>query len=143
MTVGDVVYADTSALAKLIVDEPESATLRDWLRAHGVGDDLLLVTNTIGAVELRRVAARLGQRFADTATRLLARVGVLELTPQSLDLAANLPPHALSTLDALHVSSASLLADLRSVVAYDPRLLDAAEAWGLPIAAPGARMSGR
>jgi hypothetical protein len=52
--------------------------------------------------------------------------------------AARLPPSTLRTLDVLHVSSAATLIDLHAFVAYDARLLEAAGALGLPLAAPGA-----
>ena len=61
-------YLDTSALAKMVVLEPESADLRQWLRDR---DTASVVTNSIGVVELRRLAARISQQALSTAVLLL------------------------------------------------------------------------
>jgi uncharacterized protein len=127
-------YLDTSALAKLVVSEPESVHLRHWLREHG---SVPLVTNSIGVVELRRLAARISQEALSTAVRLLARISVVGLTADALTLAAEIPSPEVRTLDALHIASAALLSDLQSVVTYDVRMGTAAIAYGLPVAAPG------
>ena len=128
------IYLDTSAMAKLIVSEPETAALRTWLRHRA---DRYLVTNVIGAVELARLAARVGQDAAAAAVTLLGRVGLLQLTPGSLALAGQLPPPELRTLDALHVASAAELADLQALVTYDHPMAAAASGYGLPVESPG------
>jgi predicted nucleic acid-binding protein len=127
-----VIYADTSALAKLVVAEAETPALRRWI-SH---QEARLVTNAVGVVELRRLAARVSQQAVDTATRLLARIDRLALTPAALTLAAQLPPAELRTLDALHLGSAAELLDLQVVLSYDRRLADAAAGYGLPVVAP-------
>ena len=128
------VYLDTSALAKLLVREKESAALRAWLAARR---DVPRLTNVVGAVELQRLAARVSPAAVERAVRLLARVDRLELTPEALTRAAALPPPDVRTLDALHIASAAELDDLSAVVAYDRRLLAAAEGYGLPVESPG------
>ena len=128
------VYLDTSALAKLVVAEDESPHLRRWL---GERRSVPLVTNTIGVVELRRLAARINQQTLSTAVRLLARISVVDLTPDALTLAAEIPPPEVRTLDALHVASAALVSDLDFVVTYDGRMVTAATAFGLPVVTPG------
>ncbi len=131
---GVAIYLDTSALAKLVVSEPESAPLRHWLREHG---PVPLVTNSIGVVELRRLAARINQEALSTAVRLLARISVVSLTADALTLAAEIPPPEVRSLDALHIASAALLSDLQTVVTYDVRMGTAAITYGLLVAAPG------
>ena len=128
------VYLDTSALAKLVVAEHESPHLRRWL---GERKSAPLVTNSIGVVELRRLAARVNREALSTAVRLLARISVVGLTPDALTLAAEIPPPEVRTLDALHVASAALVSDLDFVVTYDGRMVTAATAFGLPVVAPG------
>jgi len=128
------VYLDTSALAKLVVAEAESPHLRRWL---GERRSVPLVTNSIGVVELRRLAARINQQTLSTAVRLLARISVVDLTPDALTLAAEIPPPEVRTLDALHVASAALVSDLDFVVTYDGRMVTAATAFGLPVVTPG------
>ncbi len=88
-------------------------------------------------VELRRLAARISQEALSTAVLLLARIGVLGLTPEALALAAEIPPPEVRTLDALHIASAAQLSDLQAVVTYDLRMTAAAARYGLPVAAPG------
>jgi predicted nucleic acid-binding protein len=53
--------------------------------------------------------------------------------------AAAFPDPTLRSLDAIHLATAQRLgADLQAFVTYDKRLLTAAEAYGLPVASPGA-----
>jgi predicted nucleic acid-binding protein len=127
-------YFDTSALAKLVVAEAESTTLREWM---GARPQAPRITNSVGVVELHRLAARAGQSAQSAAVRLLARIDQLALTPAALSLAAALPPPEVRTLDALHVASASELIDLEAIVTYDARMLAAAAGLGLPVASPG------
>jgi predicted nucleic acid-binding protein len=62
----------------------------------------------------------------------------VQLTYGLLDAAANLSV-PLRSLDAIHLASALRLGtDLRAFVAYDERLLFAAEQVGLAVVAPGA-----
>ena len=128
------IYLDTSALAKLVVSEPESAHLRQWLRERR---SVPLITNSIGVVELRRLAARISQEALSTVVRLVARISVVGVTPDALALAAEIPRPEVRTLDALHIASAALLSDLQSVVTYDARMGTAAIAYGLQVATPG------
>lgn len=128
-----MIYADTSALAKLVVAEAETPALRHWISQQ---DNPRLVTNAVGVVELRRLAARVSQQAVDTATKLLGRIDRLALTPAALALAGHLPPAELRTLDALHLASAAELLDLEVVLSYDRRLADAAVDYGLPVVAP-------
>lgn len=127
-----MIYADTSALAKLVIAETETPALRRWIAEQ----DASLVTNSIGVVELRRLAARVSQQAVDTATVLLARIDRLALTPAALALAGQLPPAEVRTLDALHIASAAELLDLRAVLTYDRRMAEAAAGYGLPVQFP-------
>lgn len=127
-------YLDSSALAKLIVVEAESAALRSWL---GERRDQPLMINALGAVELRRLASRVSQEATTAAVLLLARIDLLSLTQTALSAAAQLPPPAVRTLDAVHVASAAEIGDLQALVTYDNRMRAAAHGYGLPVAAPG------
>jgi len=66
------------------------------------------VTNTVGAIELARLTARVSQEAAAAAVVLLGRVDLMELTPASLALPGQLPPPEVRTLDALHIASARI-----------------------------------
>lgn len=127
-----MIYADTSALAKLVIAEAETPALRGWISRQ----DARLVTNAIGVVELRRLAARVSQQALDTATLLLGRIDRVSLTPAALALAGQLPPPEARTLDALHIASAAELLELRAVLTYDRRMAAAATAYGLPVESP-------
>ncbi len=127
-----MIYADTSALAKLLVAEAETPALRDWISRQ----DARLVTNSIGVVELRRLAARVSQQALGAATVLLGRIDRLVLTPAALALAGELPPPEVRTLDALHIASAAELSDLRVLLTYDRRMAEAATHYGLPVESP-------
>ncbi|MEJ7795460.1 MAG: type II toxin-antitoxin system VapC family toxin [Nocardioides sp.] len=108
-----MIYLDTSALAKLIVVEDESAALAGWLDER---PDELLATSVLGRVELLRAARRRGPEAVARALGLLA----------------------VRSLDALHLASASSLGpELTALVAYGERLLAGARALGLVAVAPG------
>ncbi len=127
-------YFDTSALAKLVIAEKESAALRSWIAARPTTPR---VTNSIGVVELQRLAARVSQAALMAAVQLAARIDQLQLTPIALVRAAQLLPPEVRTLDALHIASASELRDLEALVTYDLRMIAAATDYGLPVACPG------
>lgn len=131
-------YFDTSALAKLVLAEEESEALREWV---GARPGTPRITNAVGVVELQRLAARVSQSALGAAVQLLARIDQLDLTPTALSRAAQLPPPEVRTLDALHLASASELADLEALVTYDVRMISAAVAYGLPVASPSGSTS--
>ena len=128
------IYFDTSALAKLVVDEAETEALRSWI---GLRRDSSRVTNVVGVVELQRLAARIGQAEFGVAVQLLARIDQLDLTPTAVAAAARIPPPAVRTLDALHIASASELADLEAMLTYDVRMISAAQDYGLQVMSAG------
>lgn len=128
-----MIYADTSALAKLIRREDETDALRDWL-AKSSQD---VCTNSIGSIELRRAAGRIGPDFSAAASRLLNRIRIVSLSAEAVELAGRIPPVELRTLDSLHLASASLLPDLEALLTYDIRMIDSGRAWGLPVQSPG------
>jgi uncharacterized protein with PIN domain len=57
-------YLDTSALVKLVCEEPESEALRRWF----VSDAQPKVTSDISRTELIRAVRRLGQNFNSTSS---------------------------------------------------------------------------
>lgn len=126
------VYLDTSAAAKLLVDETESDALAAYLDEAGAERDL--VSSALLETELRRLAVRLGlDQLA--VTDLLARVDLVD-PPRSLFHEAGLLPGThLRSLDALHLATA-LRVDADTLIAYDARLLDAARSLGLRVHSP-------
>lgn len=124
-------YVDTSALAKIITTERESDALRVALRGRR------LVSSAIASTELLRVGLRLGPSHMEAARRVLDGVHLLASTPSRLRRAGLLEPSHLRSLDALHVVSAlDLVDEVGAFVAYDRRLLEAAQLHGLSTSSP-------
>ncbi|MPV50374.1 PIN domain-containing protein [Pseudactinotalea sp. HY160] len=130
------VYVDTSALGALLVDQPESAALLDWLDRTSAA----LVSSDLLETELRRLAMREGLEQVDV-TRLLDGVALAALDRAVYRSAGYLPMPYLRTLDALHLEAALRL-DASAVLTYDHRLGDAARAAGLDVIAPGRAHAG-
>lgn len=127
------VYVDTSAAAKLLVHEPETAALTEWLD-HALGDEILLVSSLLLETELRRFA----QRTAITqgaVTDLLQMINLTELPPSLFHEAGILPGDGLRSLDALHLASAARIG-VAGLVTYDARMAEGARALGIPLHQP-------
>jgi predicted nucleic acid-binding protein len=127
-----LIYIDTSALLKLVVDEPESEALRAYLSDRGP-----LVTSALSVTELLRAARRIAPSFEAPARALLDGLTLVEISRPILEAAALLHPPVLRTLDAIHLATALTQgAALEVVVTYDVRLRDAARAGGLDTDSP-------
>ena len=126
-----LVYADTSALGALLVLQPETRALLDWLdqtRARLVSSDLL-------ETELRRMAVREGRDHAKVSA-ILDGVSLAALDRATYRSAGFLPMPYLRTLDALHLEAAIRL-DVDAILTYDKRLGDSAGEVGFDVIAPG------
>ena len=130
-----MIYLDSSALLKLLVEEPESAALAAWLSAHA---DSPMVSSELAKVEVLRACRRVSPGAVPAARRLLAQLDLIPLTSDLVDDAADIGEISLRSLDAIHLASAlSIRSDMSSFVAYDLRLGDAAVAVGLELLSPG------
>jgi predicted nucleic acid-binding protein len=130
-----VIYCDSSALVKLVVDEPESDALEAWLATQP--DDAHLVSSVLARTEVVRAVSRYGQEWIEAATELLKSVAVVELDGTLADDAARFDPPELRSLDALHLASALRLGQaLTAFVAYDLRLAESAGTRGLTVQSP-------
>ena len=128
-----VTYADSSALVKLVVDEPESTKLRRWLRRRE-----RVASSALARVEVARAVSALGDVGNRQLEAVLDRVELVRITDEILDIASGLEPSDLRSLDAIHLATASLFGNhLASVVTYDRRMTVAARARGWNIDAPG------
>lgn len=129
------VYLDSSALVKLVVEEPESPSLRRYLRRR-----LPRVSSAIARVELLRAVREDGAQACSRAERLLAGLRLVRLDDDLLHEAARLDPRVLRSLDAIHLSCARRLGrDLESLVTYDARMRQAALLLRIPVESPGPR----
>lgn len=133
-----VVYADTSALVKLVVREAESDALEAAL-----DDAAELATSVVTTIELARAVARARAESSATVADEWAVLAVISataeipLTDEVRAAAATVAPVELRTLDAIHLASALTLGEhLASVLTYDERLQHAATELGLAVLAP-------
>lgn len=133
-----VAYFDSSALVKLVVDEPgsdDAALLWDGADA--------VITSRVAHAEVRAAlaAAHRNGRLEETDLRAAQAawdtfrqaLRLVEVTPQLEENAGDLAErHALSGFDAIHLASALTLTGLPTIVAtWDLRLLRAARSAGL------------
>jgi predicted nucleic acid-binding protein len=126
-------YADAAALAKLIVDEPESAALAACVD----GQRLVLVSSMIVRVEVTRaVRVSAEPARAGELQQLFDRVTFVPPDERLLVLAATLGDKRLRSLDAIHLASAVSYGTHQMLV-YDQRLAEAAEAAGIRALSPG------
>jgi uncharacterized protein len=126
------VYVDTSALARVILEEPgNDAVLRDLGRFDQ------RVASRLLAVELRRVGRRSGA--AEEVDRLLSRVSLIPLDDDVLAAAGTIEPAAVGTLDAIHLATAMRLREagrLDALMTYDKQLAHAAREHGIEVLSP-------
>jgi predicted nucleic acid-binding protein len=130
-----LVYLDSSALVKLVVREPESQALIEFLRDRPDRVSSALVLAEVPRA-LRR--ARLGTAVRRRAREILARVALVDIDRRALTFAAAIDPPTVRTLDAIHLATALVLReDLRALVTYDRRLAASAERADLQVQRPG------
>ena len=133
-----MIYMDTSALAKLLIAEPETPELHTWLAAQ-IDQGESAATSALGRVELMRTVARYGDiGQADRARYLLDGLDILPLTEPIMTLAESLGPATLRSLDAIHLAAAAYVGqELTVVVTYDHRLMNGCRDIGIATASPG------
>lgn len=130
-----MIYLDSSALLKLLHEEPESAALADWL-TNQTGTPLL--SSELANVEVIRACRRMNPDAVPEARLLLAGLDLIPLSGAVIAEAADIGQPTLASLDAIHLASAlSVCEDLSSFIVYDHRLSEAASTAGLKLLAPG------
>ncbi len=129
-------YFDTSAVAKLLLDERESEDVRRWV-AHAAVEP---VSSLLLETELRRVAwqQELGQHHV---TAVLGHFELYEVPPWEWRAAGLIPGRALRSLDAIHVAAA-IRVEADALVSYDERMIEAASLMGLAVVQPGVDRDG-
>lgn len=126
-------YVETSAAARLLVEEAESAALAAHLDRLAERD-VRLLSSVLLETELRRLAVRVDLSQA-AVSRVLEGIDLLEPDRSLYHQAGILPGRHLRSLDALHVAAA-LRVDATAFIAYDRRQCEAADAVGLLVVAP-------
>lgn len=131
-----MIYFDSSALMKLVVREPESQALREFLRGQG---KVPQVSSLLAMTEIHRGLLRI-EAAADIrqqAAEVLDGLVLLPVGRPVLEHASLVPGRHLGSLDAIHLASAQRLRSaLTAFVSYDRRLCAAAREGGLPTEAP-------
>ena len=133
-----MIYLDSAAVVKLVVAEPESPALVDWLNAR---EDVPRFTSALAEVEVARAIRRAAPEAVGRVPRVLDRMYRLEIDANVRAVAAAFDDPLLRSLDAIHLATALRLADendtrLDAFVTYDKRLLEAARRADLPTASP-------
>ena len=141
-----MIYLDTCALMKLVHPEPETRTLRDFLKSRV---QVPKFTATVALAELPRAVRRANHDQAgrasefleaerEQAQRLLDTLQMVDVTRAVLADAGVADGPFLRTLDAVHlVAAARIRAGLSAFVTYDKKLASAAQQAGLPVLSPG------
>jgi uncharacterized protein len=125
-------YLDSSAILKLVVAEPESAALRNFLRRRRPW-----VSSALARTEVLRALLPFGETGVRKGLSVLGRIDLVRISTPLLHDAGTLRPPELRPLDAIHLATALRLGeDLARFVAYDTRLADAARAVGLTVDSP-------
>jgi predicted nucleic acid-binding protein len=128
------VYLDSSAIVKLVVREPESGVLFEWL---GAWPERL--SSIIARAEVLRALQRAGagELARARALNVLSRIALIDIDRSLLYVASDLGPPELRTLDAIHLATAlSVRSDLAGLVTYDERLAAAATRSRIAVWAP-------
>jgi predicted nucleic acid-binding protein len=129
-----LIYLDSSALVKLVLSEPESAALAGWLAERA---DIPLASSIVHRTEVSRAVWRANPSQLPRSYRQMRGVEIIALSRVIAESAGTVTPHGLRSMDAIHLASAlAIRNDLDAFVAYDKRLLAAAQDAGLPTASP-------
>ena len=125
-------YLDSSAIVKLVVEEPQSVALRWYLRRRRP-----LVSSALARAEVFRALLLEGEAGMARGHAVLARIDLIRVNDRVLNAAGALLPPDLRSLDAIHLATAAQLGqDLGQVVTYDERMADAARHLGMKAASP-------
>ena len=126
-------YLDTSAVAKLVLRERGSATMRRWAESHAEE----LCSSDILRVELQRAVRRHAPHLMAQVRTILNAILLTTVSTEMYERAARVDPPLLRALDALHLVAAMELGDeLEAIVTYDERLVEAAAANGIATLGP-------
>lgn len=138
-----VAYVDTSALGRVLLNEPDKAAIE--LAFEEIDE---VASSRLLWIELRRLARRWEARTAaagepqqvsQLAEELLRPIAAIPMEESLLANAEVIRPASVASLDAIHLATAVHLAEvspLNVIVTYDRRLAEGARAHGLEVLAP-------
>ncbi len=129
-----MIYFDASALLKLLFEETDSAALALWMSEREGNPK---ISSEIVRVEVIRSTRRLDDGMLPAARVLVSQLDLIPLSSGLMNDAADAGEPLLRSLDAIHLASAlSIGSDLTGFIAYDYRLVLAAEAAGIAVTQP-------
>jgi uncharacterized protein len=127
-------YVDTSAVAKLLVEETNSKAFADFYDTHA---DDEWISSTLLRIELARAVVRARPALLAEAQDLLAAFTYVAIDDDVVESAMNEPDRTLRPIDAIHLATARILGpELEAFVTYDDRVLKAASDAGISTASP-------
>lgn len=130
-----IVYVDTSAAMKLLVEEAESEALADHLERSRESASDTLVASLLLHAELHCASNRRPDDIRpDAVADVLSTLALIDVENGDL-MTAPLLPGRLRSADAIHLATA-LRVDARAMVVYDEELRSAAAAAGLGVLSP-------
>jgi uncharacterized protein len=127
-----VVYVDTSALGRSLLEEPDKPAIERELETFASR-----ISSSLLRVELRRLGFR--RNMLNRVDPLLASISLIPLDEQILAAAETLTPSTVATLDAIHLATAVRLTEageLNALMTYDKRLADGAREHGIMVLSP-------
>ena len=125
-------YVDTSALGRILLEEPDAPAIRLGLKAFDKW-----ISSRLMQVELRRLGLRI--RLPGRADALLRDIGLMPLDETILHAAETIDPPNVATLDAIHLATVRRLHSddlLDAVMTFDSRLAEGARHHGIAVVAP-------
>ena len=129
-----MIYLDSAAVVKLAHAEPASAALRSWLDERA---EIQWISSVLTEIESFRALARYAPGAVSRLPAVLDQIDLIDLDQGTRMLAQTATPATVRSLDAIHLGTAlHSRSSLTSFVTYGKRLLDAAQAAGLPIDSP-------
>lgn len=126
------VYIDTSALGRVLLDEPDKSAIKDALDSFDQ-----VTASRLLRIELRRVGLKRG--LLDRAEALLADIALIPLEDQILTATETLTPASVGTLDAIHLATAVQLTKagkLNALMTYNKGLAAGAREHGITVLSP-------
>jgi uncharacterized protein len=130
-----IVYVDTSAAMKLLVEEKESAVLADHLQQRTQNGDTL-VASLLLHTELHCAANRRPEHIGhEEVSQVLSAIALVDIESGDLTTAPLLPGR-LRSAGAIHLAAALRL-NARAMVVYDVGLRAASRTAGIDAISPG------
>ncbi|HEY4277452.1 MAG TPA: PIN domain-containing protein [Conexibacter sp.] len=127
------VYLDTSALGRVVLDEPDAEAIGAAMTAFDA-----FISSRLLRIELHRLGLRAGIPREEIEA-WLAGVALVPMDDTTLSAAQAVTPASVATLDAIHLATALQLAAERhitSIMTFDARLAEGAREHGLAVVAP-------